>query len=420
MPNTIASTDVGGTGLSTVGTNGQVLTSNGTTLSWQTPAAATTFSAGTTGFTPNTATTGTVTLAGTLNVANGGTGLTSFTAGQIHYGSFSQSASLFWDSTNNALGIGTSSPSQRLTVSTSAGDTASFISSNSNMDIYLAASGTTLGNTRLRATGGDMAFITGLNERMRINSSGYVGIGTTSPETKLQIEGTADTVGATLRITSTGVCSAGMAVNATGLFFAADTGGFVWKTGAQNLPTTTGTERMRIDSSGNLKLSTAGTSIQNSSGRPMLNQTGGILAVYQATNNTVYQISGSGAFTNLAITLTPSSASSRFLLIMNIGQVGQSSGGSTVVFTFYRNATDLNYITGGGGGGNGMVGYVNADTNAGMTTGPTVTYIDSPATTSSITYYARYQCDGTKWVGRRGADNFFYASQQFQILEIAG
>jgi hypothetical protein len=56
MPNTIASTDVGGTGLSTVGTNGQVLTSNGTTLSWQTPSASS--------------------LTGTLAIANGGTGAT--------------------------------------------------------------------------------------------------------------------------------------------------------------------------------------------------------------------------------------------------------------------------------------------------------------------------------------------------------
>ena len=39
----------------------------------------TTFSAGTTGFTPNTATSGAVTLAGTLNVANGGTGVTTST-----------------------------------------------------------------------------------------------------------------------------------------------------------------------------------------------------------------------------------------------------------------------------------------------------------------------------------------------------
>jgi len=37
------------------------------------------FSAGTTGFTPSTATTGAVTLAGTLNVANGGTGVTTLT-----------------------------------------------------------------------------------------------------------------------------------------------------------------------------------------------------------------------------------------------------------------------------------------------------------------------------------------------------
>jgi hypothetical protein len=45
------------------------------------------FSAGTTGFTPNTATTGTVTLAGTLNVANGGTGLsTTPTNGQLLIG----------------------------------------------------------------------------------------------------------------------------------------------------------------------------------------------------------------------------------------------------------------------------------------------------------------------------------------------
>ena len=70
----------GGTGLSTVGTNGQVLTSNGTTLSWATPSAGTSFQTSLSGLTPSTATTGTVTLAGTLGVASGGTGLTTLTA----------------------------------------------------------------------------------------------------------------------------------------------------------------------------------------------------------------------------------------------------------------------------------------------------------------------------------------------------
>jgi hypothetical protein len=44
-----------------------------------TVAPVTTFSAGTTGFTPSTATSGAITLAGTLNVANGGTGVTTST-----------------------------------------------------------------------------------------------------------------------------------------------------------------------------------------------------------------------------------------------------------------------------------------------------------------------------------------------------
>lgn len=88
----------GGTGLSTAPTNGQLLIGNGATyvLSTLTAGAGvtitngagtitiaatgvsgvSTFSAGTTGFTPNVATSGAITLAGTLVVANGGTGIT--------------------------------------------------------------------------------------------------------------------------------------------------------------------------------------------------------------------------------------------------------------------------------------------------------------------------------------------------------
>jgi hypothetical protein len=80
-----------GTGTNTagrlgIGANGYVLTSDGTTASWAaTTGGVTTFSAGTTGFTPNTATTGAVTLAGTLTTTNGGTGLTSFTTNGAVY-----------------------------------------------------------------------------------------------------------------------------------------------------------------------------------------------------------------------------------------------------------------------------------------------------------------------------------------------
>jgi hypothetical protein len=59
-----------------IGLNGYLLSSDGTTASWQ-PAPAggvTTFDAGTTGLTPATPTTGAISLAGTLALANGGTG----------------------------------------------------------------------------------------------------------------------------------------------------------------------------------------------------------------------------------------------------------------------------------------------------------------------------------------------------------
>ena len=64
-----------------IGTNGQILTSSGTAPQWSTLSgvAVTTFSGGTTGLTPATATSGAITLGGTLVVGNGGTGVVTLT-----------------------------------------------------------------------------------------------------------------------------------------------------------------------------------------------------------------------------------------------------------------------------------------------------------------------------------------------------
>jgi hypothetical protein len=75
-----------------IGANGYLLTSNGTTASWVAAPAGgvTSFAGGTTGLTPASATTGAISLAGTLAVANGGTGRTvgnySIYANEIHVG----------------------------------------------------------------------------------------------------------------------------------------------------------------------------------------------------------------------------------------------------------------------------------------------------------------------------------------------
>ena len=71
----------------TIGSNGTVLTSNGTTATWGAAAATgvTTIDFSTTGLTPNSATSGAVTVGGTLSGANGGTGYSTYSAGDILY-----------------------------------------------------------------------------------------------------------------------------------------------------------------------------------------------------------------------------------------------------------------------------------------------------------------------------------------------
>jgi hypothetical protein len=77
-------------GVTAAGTTGQVLIgTTGSAPSWTalSGVAVTSFSAGTTGLTPSSATQGAVTLGGTLGTTNGGTGLSSYAKGDILYAS---------------------------------------------------------------------------------------------------------------------------------------------------------------------------------------------------------------------------------------------------------------------------------------------------------------------------------------------
>jgi len=125
-----------------VGTNGQLLTVSGGLPSWQdAPATGVTdFSAGTTGFTPSTGTSGSVTLAGTLNVANGGTGQTSYTDGQL----------LIGNSTGNTLAKATLTAGTGITITNGSG-TITIDADNNGTVTSVDASG---GTTGLTFTGG--------------------------------------------------------------------------------------------------------------------------------------------------------------------------------------------------------------------------------------------------------------------------
>jgi hypothetical protein len=270
------------------------------------------------------------------------------------------------------------------------------------------------------------------NDVLYMKGDGNVGIGTSSPAMAstsyrgLEIFG--NTLGSQLKLTNSTTGSG--AGNGYDLLLI--TGGsdvYLWnREAAAQIFGTNDTERMRIASSGALGFNGAnyGSSgqalVSNGSGSTPSWQSvgasaGQIIQVLQATNNTIYTVSGSGAFTGLSITITPRNSSSRFLLMCGMGQVSQGGGSSTMAFNFARNGTSLNYIS--GGSYNGIAVFVDNQSNFSPIM-PFFSLIDSPATASAITYTVIYSTDGTKWIGKRGADSYIAASQQFQVLEIAG
>jgi len=157
------------------------------------------------------------------------------------------------------VGIGTSSPSAKLTVSGS-GDVAQFTNGTRSAYIALDSSGfnmfTGAGQTGngiyASAASNYTALYTASSERMRIDSSGNVGIGTSSPGAKLHV------LGSEIRLQNTGgfysfydtagTTRVGYIQNATGnIAIVNEQAGYV------NFYTSN-TERVRIDSSGNLGL----------------------------------------------------------------------------------------------------------------------------------------------------------------------
>ena len=243
------------------GTAGQVLTSAGASVpTWTTPTTGTVTSVAATvpaflsisGSPITTSGTLAISYSGTaLPVANGGTGVTSLTAGYIPFGAgtsaFGSSANLFWDNTNARLGIGTSSPSVKLDVKTAIGTSAVInLTSGNNTtqtkfsiqqagsvdwDVGITATdghfligglgGTVAEAYRITRTGAAIDFQTwntGGSERLRLTSTGGVSFGATGTAygTSGQVLTSAGNAPPTWTTPTTGTITAVSVVSANG------------------------------------------------------------------------------------------------------------------------------------------------------------------------------------------------------------
>jgi hypothetical protein len=219
---------------------------------------------------------------------------------------------------------------------------------------------------------------------MIANSSG-VGIGTLTPQDKLTVLGKIQVQqdsGSSNRIVLRGQPGSSYRWNIDN--YSSSNNFRIFR--EDDVTNANGLEMVKVDTSGNLQLSQANTSVLNSSGRKILNQTGSILQVvqtiktdtfYSATAETWYDVTGMSA------SITPSSTSSRILVCVNLGKV---CGLNNNTFRVTRNGTVANVGDAAGSRQQAQFGDSNQGRDSNHTGSLAYTYIDSPATTSSITY----------------------------------
>ncbi len=111
--------------------------------------------------------------------------------------------------------------------------------------------------------------------------------------------------------------------------------------------------------------------------------------VYASTNNGASTSSATLADTGLTATITPSSATSKILVIYTQNACGKSATNAAARMTIalLRGATVLQYNT-------DVTAFTNSVSTLDVGVGASATYLDSPATTSATTYKTQFLSEG--------------------------
>ena len=121
-----------------------------------------------------------------------------------------------------------------------------------------------------------------------------------------------------------------------------------------------------------------------------------------STSSTSYVSAG------FSVNITPKFSTSKILILVN-SVITNTTQNATANLTVYRNSTNL-----GSGSSNSLISTTNTGTSYIWTPTP-ISYLDSPATTSSTTYSLYYN-------GSSGTTYFLYGacSNTMTLMEIAG
>lgn len=140
--------------------------------------------------------------------------------------------------------------------------------------------------------------------------------------------------------------------------------------------------------------------------------TGSVLQVVSANLNTLVQVTSTSyaEVSGFTATITPTSATSKFLIICKLGSVGHTDSNNGAFMKLYRGNTSLDDST----------SFIyTASGNPGIPA--TLSYLDSPNTTSAIDYKLRVQsAAGTVRINGIGQNTNLFSASSYTVLEIAG
>ena len=348
-------------GVTAAGTTGQVLvaTTSGAP-SWgavPSTAAVTSITFGTTGLTPNTATTGAVTVDGTLVAVNGGTGQSSYAVGDLLYASTTTALSRLADvAAGSALisgGVNTAPAWGTLGVSGGGTGATTANAALTNLTTFTTTA-TAAGTTVLTNTSTYFQYFTGtLTETITLPVTNTLGTGWSFHIVNNSTgDLTVNSSGGNLVITVLPGLTVMCTCIGTALTTAAD-----WEAGYTDFTTATGTGAVVLSASPTLTGTTTATTLSATT----LTATAG--AGFQ---NMVVQTTGTAASYSLPAELQVTNAKLKVTVVGGGGQGGGTAatagqegggggGGATIVvfLTYVSGQNTLTYTVGAGGSGAG-------------------------------------------------------------------